>query len=54
MKSAYLIKGLPGAGKNSLIKQALVPSNIKAGGFFGEVIRVQGTRQGFRHGYTGR
>jgi nucleoside-triphosphatase len=48
MKSAYLLTGMPGTGKTSLIKQAAASLNGRAGGFYTEEIRVQGERQGFR------
>jgi nucleoside-triphosphatase len=48
MKSVYLITGMPGTGKTSLIKQALTYPDIKAGGFFTEEIRSRGIREGFR------
>jgi nucleoside-triphosphatase len=49
MKSVYLITGVPGTGKTSLIKQALSSfQGIKPGGFLTEEIRLQGTREGFR------
>ncbi len=39
---------MPGAGKTSLIKQAVAALGNKAGGFYTEEIRVHGIRQGFR------
>ena len=48
MKSVYLLTGLPGSGKTSLIKQAITGMGGKAGGFYTEEIRSQGARQGFR------
>jgi predicted ATPase len=33
MKTAYLLTGLPGAGKASLIKQAISAIGDRAGGF---------------------
>jgi|WetSurMetagenome_2_1015567.scaffolds.fasta_scaffold61597_2 nucleoside-triphosphatase len=49
MNSVFLITGLPGTGKTSLIKQALASfQGIKAGGFLTEEIRLQGVREGFR------
>jgi nucleoside-triphosphatase len=47
-KSVYLLTGLPGVGKTSLIKQAVAALGDKAGGFYTEEIRVNGVRQGFR------
>jgi len=48
MKHVYLLTGKPGTGKTSLIKQAIAGMRGKAGGFYTEEIRNQGTRQGFR------
>ena len=48
MKQVYLLTGRPGAGKTSLIKQAVAGMKGKTGGFYTEEIRSQGIRQGFR------
>ena len=48
MKQVYLLTGRPGTGKTSLIKQVVARIAGKAGGFYTEEIRSQGTRQGFR------
>ncbi len=48
MKQVYLLTGKPGAGKTSLIQQALAGMKGKAGGFYTEEIRTRGVRQGFR------
>jgi len=48
MKQVYLLTGKPGAGKTSLIKQAIAGMGGKAGGFYTEEIRSGGTRLGFR------
>jgi nucleoside-triphosphatase len=58
MKSAYLLTGMPGTGKTTLIKEAISGLGDKAGGFFTEEIRVgsicsggisvSGIRRGFR------
>lgn len=48
MKKVYLLTGKPGTGKTTLIKQALTAFKGKAGGFYTEEIRCQGTRLGFR------
>jgi nucleoside-triphosphatase len=48
MKTVFLLTGLPGSGKTSLIKQVLSTSTVQCGGFFTEEIRLQGVRQGFR------
>lgn len=48
MKTAYLLTGMPGTGKTSLIKQAIAGVGDKVGGFFTEEVRAGGVRQGFR------
>ncbi len=48
MKTVYLLTGRPGTGKTRLIKQAVAELKGKAGGFYTEEIRVQGTRLGFK------
>ncbi len=48
MKQVYLLTGKPGAGKTSLIKQAVAGMGGKAGGFYTEEIRSGGARLGFR------
>ena len=48
MKQVYLLTGKPGAGKTSLIKQAVAGMEGKAGGFYTEEIRSGGVRLGFR------
>ncbi len=48
MKQAYLLTGRPGTGKTSLIQQVAAHMKGKAGGFYTEEIRIQGTREGFR------
>jgi len=48
MQPVYLLTGRPGTGKTSLIKQALSELKGKAGGFYTEEIRSQGTRLGFK------
>ena len=48
MKTVYLLTGKPGTGKTSLIKQTLAAFKGKAGGFYTEEIRKQGTRLGFK------
>jgi len=47
MKSAYLLTGLPGSGKTSLIKELASVLGDKAGGFYTEEIRKDGRRFGF-------
>ncbi len=48
MKRIYLLTGRPGTGKTSLVRQAVAGLREKAGGFYTEEIRVQGTRLGFK------
>jgi len=48
VKQVYLLTGKPGAGKTSLIKQAIAGMGGKAGGFYTEEIRSGGARLGFR------
>lgn len=48
MKTAYLLTGRPGTGKTSLIKQAAAGLKGRAGGFYTEEIRAEGTRLGFK------
>ncbi len=48
MKQVYLLTGRPGTGKTSLIKQVVTGMKGKAGGFYTEEMRSQGTREGFR------
>ena len=48
MKQVYLLTGKPGAGKTSLIKQAVAGMGSKAGGFYTEEIRSGGARLGFK------
>lgn len=48
MKSVYLLTGMPGSGKTSLIKHFIHGLGDRAGGFYTEEIRDQGVRQGFR------
>lgn len=48
MQRVYLLTGKPGTGKTSLIKQVVAGLRGRAGGFYTEEIRSQGTRFGFR------
>ncbi len=48
VKPVYLLTGRPGMGKTSLIKEAITGLAGRAGGFYTEEIRNQGTRLGFR------
>ena len=43
-----MLTGRPGTGKTGLIKQAVAQLKGKAGGFYTEEIRSQGTRLGFK------
>ena len=47
MANVYLLTGIPGVGKTTVIRQAIARSKSKAGGFYTEEIRSGGTRQGF-------
>ena len=48
MPRVYLLTGKPGTGKTSLIKQVAADLKDRAGGFYTEEIRSQGSRLGFR------
>jgi nucleoside-triphosphatase len=48
MGQAYLLTGMPGTGKTSIIRQAISQSQCDAGGFFTQEIRSVGIREGFR------
>ncbi len=48
MGQAYLLTGMPGTGKTSIIRQAITQSKLDAGGFFTQEIRNVGIREGFR------
>ncbi len=48
MGQAYLLTGMPGTGKTSIIRQAIAQSKCNAGGFFTQEIRSVGIREGFR------
>ena len=48
MGQAYLLTGMPGTGKTSIIRQAITQSHCNAGGFYTEEIRNVGVREGFR------
>jgi nucleoside-triphosphatase len=48
MGQAYLLTGMPGTGKTSIIRQVISQSNRNAGGFYTQEIRSVGIREGFR------
>ncbi|MDD5135647.1 MAG: nucleoside-triphosphatase [Phycisphaerae bacterium] len=48
MGQAYLLTGMPGTGKTTIIRQAITLSKCNAGGFFTQEIRNVGIREGFR------
>jgi nucleoside-triphosphatase len=48
MGQAYLLTGMPGTGKTTIIRQAITQSGRNAGGFFTQEIRSVGIREGFR------
>jgi len=48
MKQVYLLTGVPGSGKTSVIKQIAAVYSSQATGFYTEEIRTDGTRSGFR------
>ncbi len=48
MKQAFLLTGLPGSGKTSILKEVLAQVGKGAGGFYTEEIRVGGVRHGFK------
>ncbi len=48
MANVYLLTGSPGAGKTTLIRQAVARLKVKAGGFYTHEIRTGGVRQGFK------
>jgi len=48
MANAYLLTGSPGAGKTTIIREAIAKLKAKAGGFYTGELRSGGTRQGFK------
>ena len=48
MATVYLLTGSPGAGKTSIIREAIAAIRASAGGFYTQEIRAGGTRQGFK------
>ena len=48
MKRAFLLTGVPGSGKTSILKEVLAKVEKSAGGFYTEEIRVSGVRHGFK------
>jgi nucleoside-triphosphatase len=48
MEQAFLLTGVPGSGKTSILKEVLAQAGKSAGGFYTEEIRVGGVRHGFK------
>lgn len=48
MGQAYLLTGMPGTGKTSIIRQVITQTKCNAGGFFTQEIRSVGIREGFK------
>ena len=48
MKRILLLTGKPGTGKTAIIKEVLARTEVKAGGFYTQEIRIGGVRQGFK------
>jgi nucleoside-triphosphatase len=48
MDQAFLLTGVPGSGKTSLLKEVLAQVSASAGGFYTEEIRFGGARHGFK------
>ncbi len=48
MANVYLLTGTPGAGKTTLVREAIARIQARAGGFYTQEIRVGGVRQGFK------
>lgn len=48
MGHAYLLTGMPGTGKTSIIRQAISQTRYKAGGFYTLEMRNVGVREGFK------
>ena len=48
MGQAYLLTGMPGTGKTSIIRQAIAQTRYKAGGFYTLEMRSVGIREGFK------
>ena len=48
MANVYLLTGSPGAGKTTLIREAIARLKARAGGFYTQEIRTGGIRQGFK------
>lgn len=48
MGQAFLLTGMPGTGKTSIIRQAIAQSQRDAGGFYTQEIRSVGIREGFK------
>jgi len=47
MARICLLTGAPGTGKTTIIREAISRSNIRAGGFYTQEIRIAGKRHGF-------
>jgi nucleoside-triphosphatase len=48
MVDVYLLTGSPGAGKTTIIREAIARLKARAGGFYTQEIRIGGVRQGFQ------
>lgn len=48
MVNVYLLTGSPGAGKTTIIREAIARLKARAGGFYTQEIRIGGVRQGFQ------
>jgi nucleoside-triphosphatase len=48
MGQAYLLTGMPGTGKTSIIRQVIEQTKCNAGGFYTQEIRSVGIREGFK------
>ncbi len=48
MKNVFLLTGIPGSGKTTVIRKIVSRLSCEVGGFYTEEIRESGTRTGFR------
>jgi len=48
VKTTFLITGMPGVGKTTLIRQLVSTMHMRAGGFYTEDLQMRGIREGFR------